>query len=168
MQQQDQGRLLERNWKALPPWMLQLHLLRQAFWQQSVLPGRRIALLRSWLEWAVYHEMLCMWIPSRGWRSLGGGPKQQLSQSVLQLHDVQEESWGSKLLCERRSPVLQKSRALRSYALDHRKWSMEWWEKKNRKSKIMKRKSNENKKRTNYFIVITFFFFFVSWSKSFH
>lgn len=66
----------------------------------------------------------------------------------INLSDVQEESWGSKLLCERRSSVLQKSCALRSYTLDHRKWSMGWWEEKNRKSKIMKRKSNENKKRT--------------------
>jgi len=38
------------------------------------------------LERAVYHEMLRMWIPSRGWRPLGGSPKQQLSQPVLQLH----------------------------------------------------------------------------------
>lgn len=134
------------------------------------------------MERIIYYEMLRVWIPSRGWRSLGGSAEQQLSQPVLQLHgewkfwrelylsvksfcfyshlsslllfsfiyiifiieiykfvswwgitlrlissvsfvdilDVQEKSRGSKLLYERRSSLLQKSRALKSSVLNHR------------------------------------------------
>ena len=37
------------------------------------------------LEWAVYHEVYILWLPNRGWGSLGGGSQQQLSLTMFQL-----------------------------------------------------------------------------------
>jgi len=90
--------------------MFRLCLLRQNLCEFTFLSWGRTSLLRRRLERVVHNKVHLLRIPDRGRRQMGGGPQQQLSLTMLQLHALQGKYGGQKLLCEGRTDFLQKSR----------------------------------------------------------
>jgi len=75
--------LFEGHGQNISSWVFCLRLLWKNLCQLSLLFGRRIALLWRRLERVVHHQMCFLWVSHWGWRSMGRGSKQQLSQPML-------------------------------------------------------------------------------------
>lgn len=110
----DTKELLEGDEQNFPSRMLRLCLLWKNIREFSILSWGRATLLRRRLERVVHNEVRLLRLSHWGRRQMGRGPEQQLPQSVLQLHSLQEEPWRQRIFRQGRKAVLQEPRKIGS------------------------------------------------------